>query len=391
MNQNHHHPPEDEDRRLRKVERSIDEGRASGDPLIDQLAGMQPQANQAFREGLEAHLLDNYFSDEQPEKDEETMTTFYPTERTLPQTSRFSLTLAAAVVVLLIVGAFAAIMFNAPVQGPNSAAPIILQDATETPEPNVITSTPSSPPTETPEPTVITSTPTYTPTTVPSRTMIPPPTPSVYIVEPGDTLLRIVNKVGYGADLIPEILLFNGLNDPNSLQVGQELLIPREIRVMVVVVVQSIPEGEVIAPNMLKMMRWPATDLPLGTFTDPQQIIGRIAGTQISPEMPVTANLLKPETAPRVQLVAIPRSGLSDRVEVGDRVTVSDLVSSLSYDNIQGALVVYVGSMPEDEHPFQPINSVLNNDEEVVVLAVTSEQARIITAWLEAGRFLGIN
>ena len=391
MNQNHHHPPEDEDRRLRKVERSIDEGRASGDPLIDQLAGMQPQANQAFREGLEAHLLDNYFSDAQPEKDEETMTTFYPTERTLPQTSRFSLTLAAAVVVLLIVGAFAAIMFNAPVQGPNSAAPIILQDATETPEPNVITSTPTSPPTETPEPTVITSTPTYTPTTVPSRTMIPPPTPSVYIVEPGDTLLRIVNKVGYGADLIPEILLFNGLNDPNSLQVGQELLIPREIRVMVVVVVQSIPEGEVIAPNMLKMMRWPATDLPLGTFTDPQQIIGRIAGTQISPEMPVTANLLKPETAPRVQLVAIPRSGLSDRVEVGDRVTVSDLVSSLSYDNIQGALVVYVGSMPEDEHPFQPINSVPNNDEEVVVLAVTSEQARIITAWLEAGRFLGIN
>ncbi len=59
----------------------------------------------------------------------------------------------------------------------------------------------------------------------------PPPTPArtptavmmTYIVQEGDTLYDIALR--YGVDM-DEIIAINGLEDPNTLYVGQELLIP---------------------------------------------------------------------------------------------------------------------------------------------------------------------
>jgi LysM repeat protein len=62
----------------------------------------------------------------------------------------------------------------------------------------------------------------YTP--LPTATPTMTPTPIIYIVKPGDTVLGIAAQFGVGAAAIQEV---NGITDPRRLQVGQELVIPR--------------------------------------------------------------------------------------------------------------------------------------------------------------------
>ena len=48
---------------------------------------------------------------------------------------------------------------------------------------------------------------------------------TIYIVQPGDTLARIANQLGVRID---DLITLNGIQNPDVLQVGQELQIPRE-------------------------------------------------------------------------------------------------------------------------------------------------------------------
>ncbi len=68
-------------------------------------------------------------------------------------------------------------------------------------------------PTWTAEP--VTPTATATPTST--------PTPIVYAIQQGDTLLDVANRFGVSASDIQEV---NGITDPRTLQIGQELIIP---------------------------------------------------------------------------------------------------------------------------------------------------------------------
>jgi len=57
-----------------------------------------------------------------------------------------------------------------------------------------------------------------------ARQIIPTPIPEgLYIVKPGDTLSKIADE---NATTIDEIMAHNNLSDPNTIQVGQELIIP---------------------------------------------------------------------------------------------------------------------------------------------------------------------
>jgi LysM repeat protein len=88
-------------------------------------------------------------------------------------------------------------------------------------------------PTFTPGPTLAQVTaPPPTPTArepTPTNTLVVPPTPTprtervVHIVQPGETLGDIANM--YGSPL-EDVMNLNGLTDPNSIQAGQELIIP---------------------------------------------------------------------------------------------------------------------------------------------------------------------
>lgn len=52
---------------------------------------------------------------------------------------------------------------------------------------------------------------------------IPTPTPSLYVVQTGDTLLAIATRFG---TTVSEIVALNELTDPNQIRQGQQLLIP---------------------------------------------------------------------------------------------------------------------------------------------------------------------
>lgn len=54
-------------------------------------------------------------------------------------------------------------------------------------------------------------------------------TPYEYVVQPGETLLFIIQLFGYrDTAIIPQVLVLNGLPNENSLREGQTLLIPRQ-------------------------------------------------------------------------------------------------------------------------------------------------------------------
>lgn len=92
-----------------------------------------------------------------------------------------------------------------------------------------ITPTPSSTPTPRPAITVAaTARPTSTPapyTPAPTATPTITPTPIIYRIASGDNLLKIAQKFGVSVAGIQDA---NGITDPRSLRIGQELIIPIE-------------------------------------------------------------------------------------------------------------------------------------------------------------------
>jgi LysM repeat protein len=65
--------------------------------------------------------------------------------------------------------------------------------------------------------------PTLTPWPTPTPTAVP--TEGVYRVQSGDTLQRIADKLGVDMRVLIEL---NRIDDPNSLVVGQYLILPEE-------------------------------------------------------------------------------------------------------------------------------------------------------------------
>lgn len=96
-----------------------------------------------------------------------------------------------------------------------SSSPAAVAAPSETP-------TPIATPTPTPTPTpVATPSPTVAPTPVPAT---PTPVPvTVYVVQEGDTLAAIAQQFGTTVEAIQAA---NGIEDPNTISIGQELVIP---------------------------------------------------------------------------------------------------------------------------------------------------------------------
>ena len=63
----------------------------------------------------------------------------------------------------------------------------------------------------------------YTP--APTATPTITPTPIIYAIQGGDSLLKVADQFGITVQALQEA---NGITDPRSLQIGQELMIPRQ-------------------------------------------------------------------------------------------------------------------------------------------------------------------
>jgi LysM repeat protein len=84
------------------------------------------------------------------------------------------------------------------------------------------------PPTEPVALATVTPRATFTPapsTPIPTDSPTPTPTPIIYVLKQGDNLWTIAWEFGVSVDALQEI---NGIADPRTLQIGQELVIPRE-------------------------------------------------------------------------------------------------------------------------------------------------------------------
>jgi len=89
------------------------------------------------------------------------------------------------------------------------------------PTPTPAATAPVNLPTVTPRPT---STPAPS-TPAPTSTPMPTPTPVIYKVQKGDVLIDIAKQFGISVEALQEA---NAILDPELLQIGQELIIPRE-------------------------------------------------------------------------------------------------------------------------------------------------------------------
>lgn len=105
------------------------------------------------------------------------------------------------------------------------AAPTAEPTATPAPTPTPQRSTPTPAP-ATPDPTPQAADPTPTPTPTPAATPTPTPTPAAfdYEIVSGDTLSDIAESFGTSVEAI---LALNPGLDPNTLQIGQIILVPR--------------------------------------------------------------------------------------------------------------------------------------------------------------------
>lgn len=70
---------------------------------------------------------------------------------------------------------------------------------------------------------VLSPTPTATPTPVPTPTPTPAPTPATHIVRPGETLTRISQLYDVPVNVIVDL---NEIADPDNVEVGQQLRLP---------------------------------------------------------------------------------------------------------------------------------------------------------------------
>lgn len=108
------------------------------------------------------------------------------------------------------------LLFVIAISGLMAACGQVITRPTPTPTPPVVVALQATPrPTATPAP--------YTPE--PTATPTITPTPVVYIVQRGDSLLRIAAQFGVSVEALQEA---NDILDPRRLQIGQALIIPQD-------------------------------------------------------------------------------------------------------------------------------------------------------------------
>jgi pilus assembly protein CpaB len=141
----------------------------------------------------------------------------------------------------------------------------------------------------------------------------------------------------------------------------------------IVVAAVDINLGQRLAPDMLKLVEWPAESVPRGAFTDPQKLAGRVVKSALLLGEPVSETRLAPTGT---------MGGLSAVIAEGKRaitVRVNDVVGVAGFA-LPGNYVDIIVSMQKDAPPGN--NAVREQNiskivlERILVLAVAQEVSR---------------
>lgn len=118
--------------------------------------------------------------------------------------------------------------------------------------------------------------------------------------------------------------------------------------VEVVVAIQDIPRGTIIRPETVQIYPWPADAVPVNAISNPEDVINRIARTDIFREQPILGNLIVEDfqnlanigsdaaliTPPNRVLISIPMNRLTSvafALQPGDRV---DIIASFLFVDV---------------------------------------------------------
>jgi pilus assembly protein CpaB len=173
-------------------------------------------------------------------------------------------------------------------------------------------------------------------------------------------LFILVGVVILVVAVVAVLLLGGGDDDPEPAQdvVQEQTQVPRETQgpteepetpvptqelTQIVVAVQNISRGSEILPDAVRLQFWPVDAVPFGALTDPEDIIGRIARTDIIVQQPVLDALV----VDRLDNLADVGSDAAAVLPPG-RVAVSlpmDRITSVSYAIQPGDRVDIVVSM----------------------------------------------
>jgi Flp pilus assembly protein CpaB len=223
-------------------------------------------------------------------------------------------------------------------------------------------------------------------------------------------------------------------SDNSSAQQAQVTLEPTftpEPRVEIVIAVQELGRGEVIPPNAVALREWPAYAVPFSAITNLEDVVGKIARTDIFREEPLLSNMVVENLGDLARVgsdaaavlpsglvaVAIPIDRLTSvgyAVQDGDRV---DLIVSLLYVDVDeefqslipsnltlftiepetNAITLQAGiqGRPDSSAAFAPARVIVGPSEQQrprLVTQMTIQDAQIIhvgTFPLD-GRFIGV-
>jgi hypothetical protein len=240
MNENHTH----DKALLQQIERRLTRGQPTGDPLLDDLAGTVPRADAGFRAELEQRLLAQLDATKRGTREDETeMTTDTLTIDFASRRGRPSMTMAAAVLAVLVIVGLLVIQARFPAGPEPSAAGIAGIDQDD-------------------------ATPTLDELLQATAVII---TATTIAAEQEDTLIPAIS-----GPLVP-----------------------------VVITLREILPGQPVDENALAVTWWPPEIIPAGVYNDPRAVDALYAADHIAPYQPLLESRLaeSPEAIGRTILL----------------------------------------------------------------------------------------
>lgn len=118
--------------------------------------------------------------------------------------------------------------------------------------------------------------------------------------------------------------------------------------VEIVVAIQDIPRGTIIRPDTVQIYPWPADAVPVNAISNPEDVINKVARTDIFREQPILGNLIVDDfqnlatigsdaaliTPPNRVLISVPMNRLTSvafALQPGDRV---DIIASFLFVDV---------------------------------------------------------